>query len=344
MTPDGSSDLRSNHPGHPLETQHSAVVKGADGPEPERGAHEEARVRPMTMFRWGAYVSMGALAVFAAAAAVYTTRAVLVRVLIALFVAVSLDPAVRMLTRWGMRRGLAVLLIFVIAGGLVAAFLVSVTPAMVHQFQVLVHDFPGYLANLEERSARFRGLSDRFHLTSRVHGLLVNLPGQLGSGLLGFPRRLFGALFSTLTVVVLTIYFMADLPRLRHGVLRLFPRAHRAQFGRIADVMVYKVGAYMIGNLLISLAAGVTSFVVFTALGMPFSVPLAFVVALCDLIPLIGATLGAVVCVLAALLTAQLWPPTVIVVIFFVAYQQLENYLIAPRILRHTVSLSAAAA
>ncbi len=232
-------------------------------------------MRPMTMFRWGAYVSMGALAVFAAAAAVYTTRAVLVRVLIALFVAVSLDPAVRMLTRWGMRRGLAVLLIFVIAGGLVAAFLVSVTPAMVHQFQVLVHDFPGYLVNLEERSARFRGLSDRFHLTSRVHGLLVNLPGQLGSGLLGFTRRLFEALFSTLTVVVLTIYFMADLPRLRHGVLRLFPRAHRAQFGRIADVMVDKVGAYMIGNLLISLAAGVASFAVFAALGVPFAVPLA---------------------------------------------------------------------
>jgi len=101
--------------------------------------------------------------------------------------------------------------------------------------------------------------------------------------------------------------------------------------------------AYMIGNLLISLAAGVASFAVFTALGMPFAVPLAFVVALCDLIPMIGATLGAVACVLAALLTTEIWPTTVVVAIFFVAYQQLENYLIAPRILRHTVSLSAAA-
>lgn len=71
--------------------------------------------------------------------------------------------------------------------------------------------------------------------------------------------------------------------------------------------------------------------------------PLAFVVAVCDLVPMIGATLGAVICVLAALLTTELWPTTVIVAIFFVAYQQLENYLIAPRILRHTVSMSAAA-
>ena len=300
-------------------------------------------MRPMVMFRWGVYVSLGVLAVVATASAVYTTRAVLVRVLIALFVAISLDPAVRLLTRRGIRRGLAVLLIFLTALGLVAAFLVSVIPAMVNQFQALLRDFPGYLARLQDRSSQFRGLSDRFHLTKQVNSLVAGLPSRLGGGLFGITRRLFGALFSTLTVVVLTIYFMADLPRLRNGMLRLFPRAHRAQFGRIAEVMVDKVGAYMIGNLLISLAAGVASFIVFAALGVPFAVPLAFVVALCDLIPMIGATLGAVIGVLVALFTTELWPTTVIVAIFFVGYQQLENYLIAPHILRSTVSLSAAA-
>ena len=298
---------------------------------------------PMALFRWGLYVSLGVLAVLAAAAAVYTTREVLVRVLIALFIAVSLDPAVRMLTRRGMRRGFAVLVIFLVTGGLVAAFLVSVIPAMIHQFQVLVQDFPGYFATLQERSARFRGLSDRFHLTSKIQGLLNSLPGRLGSGLLGYTRRLFGALASALTVAVLTVYFMTDLPRLRHGVRRLFPKAHRARFGHTADVMVDKVGNYMIGNLLISLAAGLASFAVFAGLGVPFAVPLAFVVAVFDLIPMIGATLGAVICVLAALLTTELWPTTILVAIFFVAYQQLENYVIAPRILRHTVSMSAAA-
>jgi predicted PurR-regulated permease PerM len=295
------------------------------------------------MFRWGLYVSLGVLAVLTAAAAVYTTRAVLIRVLIALFIAVSLDPAVRMLTRRGMRRGLAVLVIFLIAGGLVAAFLVSVIPAMIHQFQALVHDFPGYFATLQERSARLRVLGDRFHLTSKIHGFLASLPGRLGSGLLGYTRRLFGAMASALTVTVLAVYFMTDLPRLRHGVRSLFPKAHRARFGHTADVVVDKVGDYMIGNLLISLAAGLASFAVFAGLGVPFAVPLAFVVAVCDLIPMIGATLGAVICVAAALLTTELWPTTILVALFFVGYQQLENYLIAPRILRHTVSMSAAA-
>ena len=105
-------------------------------------------MRPGGMFRWGVYVSLGVLAVLAAAAAVYTTRAVLVRVLIALFIAVSLDPAVRALTRRGMRRSTAVLVIFLIPCGRAAAFLVSVIPALVHLFQSLVHDFPGYIASL----------------------------------------------------------------------------------------------------------------------------------------------------------------------------------------------------
>jgi len=143
--------------------------------------------------------------------------------------------------------------------------------------------------------------------------------------------------------VVFTIYFMADMPRLRQNVIRLFPKGRRAQADRVADVMVDKVGSYTVGNLLISLVAGLASFAVFAILGIPFAVPLAFVVAVCDLIPTIGATLGAVICVLAALLTTELWPTTVVVAIFFVLYQQLENYYLAPRILRSTVSLSAPA-
>jgi len=188
-------------------------------------AEEDARPRPVMLFRYGVYVSLGVLAVLAAAAAVYTARVVLIQALIALFVAVSLEPAVRLLQRWGLRRGLAVLAIFLAALGLVAVFLWTVIPAMAHQFETLVRDLPGYLAALQDRSARFRELSDRYNLTGQVQSLLASLPGKLGSGLLGLAGRLFGALFSTVTVVILTICFMASLPRLRHGALRLMPLA-----------------------------------------------------------------------------------------------------------------------
>jgi predicted PurR-regulated permease PerM len=99
----------------------------------------------------------------------------------------------------------------------------------------------------------------------------------------------------------------------------------------------------MIGNILISLIAGLAAFAALSALRVPFAVPLAFVVAVTDLIPMIGATLGAVVCVAVALLATRLWPTTVLVAVFFVVYQQVENYLLQPRIMRGQVQLSAAA-
>ena len=313
-----------------------------NGPAPKRPpeGNQSDRVRPMLLFRWGLYASLGVLATAAAAAAVYAARAVLIRALIALFLAISLDPAVRLLTRWHLRRGLAVLVIILVTLGLTGAILQSVIPAMVSQFDALVKDFPRYLASLQRRSASFRELSDRFHLTGEIENLLASLPARLSSGLLGLTSRLFSALVSTLTVAVLTIYFMADLPRLRRGAVLLFPRVHRAQFSRIADVLIDKVGAYMIGNIVVSIVAGLAAFAALTALGVPFAVPLAFVVAVTDLIPMIGATLGAVICVLVALLATSVWPTTVLVAAFFVLYQQLENYLIAPRVMRGAVKLS----
>jgi predicted PurR-regulated permease PerM len=146
-----------------------------------------------------------------------------------------------------------------------------------------------------------------------------------------------------LLVVVLTIYFMLDLPRLRRGMVRLFPRQQRPRAAQAINVVVDKVGGYMIGNLIISLFAGVSSFVCLILLDIPFALPLAFFVAIADLIPMLGATIGAVGCVLVALLSGDLWPDVVVVALFFILYQQLENYIIAPRVLRNTVNLSSVA-
>src|SRR5215217_9025584 len=300
------------------------------------------RLRPGVLFRWGALFSLGAASTVVGLYALYTVRAILVRILVALFIAVSLDPAVRALERRGMRRGFAVTLIFVLALGLAAAFLLSIIPPLVTQFSNLVDDLPGYLARLQERSSQFRQLNDRFNLSDQLQGMVGTLPGRLGTGLLGFTSRVFGAVFNSLTILVFTIYFMADMPRIRTGLVRLFPVERRPRARQVVDLVVDKVGGYMIGNIIVSLIAGLASFIAFSLLRVPFAVPLAFVVALCDLIPMIGATLGAVIGVTVALFSTDLWH-TVLVAAFFVAYQQLENYLIAPRVLKTTVELGAAA-
>jgi predicted PurR-regulated permease PerM len=301
------------------------------------------RLRPAVLVRSGALVALGAAATLVGLYALYTVRAILVRILIALFIAVSLDPAVRLLTRRGMRRGWAVTLIFALAIGLAAAFLLSVIPPLVTQGRNLIDDLPGYLGRLQDRSSQFRQLDDRYNISEQLQGLAGTLPSRLGSGLLGFTGRVFGAVFNSLTILVFTVYFMADMPRIRTGVVRLFPMDRRPHARRVVDLVVDKVGGYMIGNIIISLIAGVVSYIAFALLGVPFAVPLAFLIAIFDLIPMIGATLGAVLGVSVALFTTDLWPTTVLVAAFFVAYQQLENYLIAPRVLKTTVELGAAA-
>ena len=150
------------------------------------------RLRPAVLFRWGALFSLGAASTVIGLYALYTVRAILVRILIALFIAVSLDPAVRWLTRRGMRRGWAVTLIFLLAFAFAAGFLLSVIPPLVTQGRNLVDNVPEYLGRLQDRSSQFRELDDRYNISEQLQGLVGTLPSRLGTGVLGFTSRVVG--------------------------------------------------------------------------------------------------------------------------------------------------------
>jgi predicted PurR-regulated permease PerM len=312
-------------------------------PAPTEPDTVAGRARPGALFRWGFFRALGALAAIAAAAAVWSVRELLLRVLVALFLAVSLDPAVRWLEGHGVRRGLAVGLIFALFVVILAAFLLSIIPPLANQVGQLVHSLPDYLATLQRRSASFRELDQRYDLSSRLEGVVGQLPGQLTGGVLGLTSQVFGALIYFLTVVVFTVYFLLDLPRLRRGVVRVFTVDRRERYGAVVEVMVTKVGDYMIGRLLIAFIGGLVAFVGLEIFNVPYPLPLAILIGLLDLIPLIGHPIGAAVAVVVSVITKGLWPATVLLAVFFVVYQQVENYLIAPRILRHSVDISAVA-
>jgi predicted PurR-regulated permease PerM len=312
-------------------------------PAPSRPDRVQSRVRPGALYRWGFFAGLGLLSSVAAALVVYNVRDILLRVVVAVFLAVSLDPAVRWLTARGVRRGLAVTIIFTVFLIILAAFLMSVIPPLVNQFGQLVRHFPDFLQSLQERSARFRELNNRFQLSTRLEGVLDQLPARVTGGVLGVTSQVFGAVVSFLTVVVFTVYFLLDLPRLRHGVVRLFPVERRERYAHVVDIMVNKVGDYMIGRLAIGAIAGVVAFAALEGLGVPYPLPLAIFIALLDLIPLIGHPIGSIAALLVALITTGLGPTTVLLLVVFLVYQQLENYFIGPRVLRHSVDISAAA-
>lgn len=334
MTPRAADDIVVPTSETPVVSPESIVLPG-DADQPP--------VANRTVFLWAATAALAAILVWFAAITVYALRALFVQVIVAVFIAVSLDPAVRWMIRHGVRRSRAVAIIGVATLLLIAGFLYATIPTLIGEAGRLGRDFPGFLDHLRDRSPGLRHIEDRFHLQPKIDTFAREAPAMLGRQALTLGTRFFGALVNALLVIVLTIYVMADLPRLRRGIVRLFPKRHRPHVSHATNVVIDKVGSYMIGNAVISLIAGLTAFVVLLLLRVPFALPLAVVVALTDLIPLIGATLGSGICVVVAFATTDLWPNTIVLAVFFLLYQQLENYLIAPRVLRNAVDLSSLA-
>ncbi|GHJ47622.1 AI-2E family transporter [Catellatospora sp. TT07R-123] len=295
------------------------------------------------MFGWAVAAACGVTLVGLLLSAVWAVRGILVLVLVSLFVAVSLDPAVRWLVAHRVRRPYAVVLILFAALVLVGLLCAGIGPPLVHQAGQLSDGLPGYIADLAERSRAFRRLSARYGLGDRLNELAASVPERVGTGLLSLFRTFLGTLAVALTVLVLSLYFLADLPRLRRQVQLLAPLRHRERVRRVVDVSVDKVGSYMIGNLLISLIAGVTAYAGLALLHIPFALPLALIVAVTDLIPLVGATLGTAVCGIVAAIASGLWPAAIGIVLWLLVYQQIENYLIVPRVMRRSLDMPALA-
>jgi predicted PurR-regulated permease PerM len=317
------------------------VSDHADHDEPPADHESLARrVPPMLVFKWAAAATAGALAVLAVAYGISRVSGILILVLIGMFVAVSLNPAVLWLTARGLRRAWAVLVVVLALVALLAVFLWSIVPPVVEQSSNLVGNLPDYIHSLSDESRTVRELTDRYHLTERLTSALADIPGRLAGGVVSALQRFLGTVASALTVLVLSIYFMVDMPRLERGLVRLFPPRRRAEVAEIVDIVVGKVGGYMIGNLAISLVAGVAAYICLRVVAIPYALPLAIAVAITDLIPMIGATLGAVICTLVSVLTVGIWPRSIIVLLFFIGYQQFENYVISPRVMRNAVDLS----
>ncbi|MEV7007948.1 AI-2E family transporter [Streptosporangium sp. NPDC051022] len=299
---------------------------------------DDTRPSRLTVFGWAVAGGSGLALVVLAGIVVYTVRIVLLEAFVGLFLAVSLDPPVRWMVAHGWRRGRAVAVIFAAALIGLLLFLGVFLPPLVSEAAALVSDFPRYLARLRTEVPALTALNG---LWSRLDQGLAALGSQFGPNALEAGLSVVDTISNVGLVAVLTVYFMADLPGIRGLAVGLLPERHRDRADHVLAVVADKAGSYTMGNLVISLITGVCAFVAMMLLHVPFAFPLAVFVALADLIPMIGATLGAVVCIVAALATTSLWPDTILLVAYFVTYQQIENYLIGPRVMRGSVQMPA---
>ncbi|HEY3504719.1 MAG TPA: AI-2E family transporter [Actinocatenispora sp.] len=289
-----------------------------------------------------AIVTAVVLVTVGVAGLVVRARAVLVLIFLAFLLAAGLDPLVRWVQRLVRRRGLAVLVVCVgLLAVVVGLSVVAFIPAA-RQFGEFVHALPGIVDRIghdlgDRNTALGRYLSDP-RVQSAAQSALGKLPDLLSSGvgaLFGLLTKLLGALFSVLTVGALTVYFMLALPRIVANIGTLLGSPEKAA---VLDEALGKIGGYVTGQLVICLAAGGSAYVFFLVVGVPYSALVAIGVAVLDLVPQIGATLGAVLGALMALSVSL--GVALGTVAFFVAYQQLENYVLAPRILARATALS----
>ncbi|RUL90477.1 AI-2E family transporter [Verrucosispora sp. FIM060022] len=286
--------------------------------------------------------ALGVLSAYAVYLGLRNAAGILVLVVIALFLAVGLHPAVVRLCAWGLPRGLAVAAVTLTVLALLAAGVLALVPPIVTQSGQFLDQLPSYLDTLRRNEA-VNDLVVRFDLMRRAQEAAnADVVGRALGGVLGGAQLVFGTVFRVLTVLVLTIYFLVYFDRMRELGYALVPRSRRERVQLIGDEILTKVGAYMVGALSIAVLAGVTTFVFALIVGLPYPFALAVVVAVTDLIPQIGATLGAVIVSLVGFAT----DPSVGVacVVFFVVYQQIENYLIYPKIMRRSVHVNEVAA
>jgi predicted PurR-regulated permease PerM len=285
---------------------------------------------------------LGLLLAYAVFLGLRNAASMFVLIFVALFLAIGLNPAVDKLRSWGMARGFAVTTVALTVLLLLCGGVFALVPPLVTQTGEFIRELPDFVSSLQRNEA-VKDIIERYDLVQRVQGVANagTVTNALG-GVLGGAQLVAGTIFNTLTVLVLTIYFMAAFDRIKSSAYQLVPASRQERVRLLADEILAKVGAYMVGALAIAVVAGVSTWVFALIVGLAYPFALAVVVAICDLIPQIGATLGAVVVSVVGFATSV--TAGIACLIFFVVYQQVENYLIYPRVMRRSVKVSDVAA
>ena len=334
------------------EDESGADVRTEPAHDPQAFLHDPERAddvgepgRPLnhrSPFMWGLWGGAGALVALWLGLLVLRIGSVLVLVVVALFLAVGLNPLVELLMRRGLKRPWAVLCVIVLVLLALAGFVFTLVPVVTHQVTLIADNLPDYFNQLQ-RNRTIREFDDKYDVSSKVTDYVQNggLAQKAFGGVLGVGLAILGILANTFVVVVLTLYFLASLPSIKRAAYDLAPASRRDRVSLLGDQILRNVGGYVSGAFVVAFCAGMSTLVFLIVIGLgSYAVALALVVAMLDVIPMIGATIGAfIVCAIAFATDVT---SGVICVIFYIAYQQLENYLIYPKVMARTVAIPGA--
>lgn len=323
----------------------SSKTSKKEAPVPASYGNAGAPIDRGHPFYFGFIATMGALSAFILLRALASASQVFVIILVALFLATGLNPAVEAIRRRGASRGSAVAVIFVAVLGLVVLFLALVVPPLVNQTANLIEIAPALLqdlkanptiAELNTQYAFIDSLEAKLNSITSDGTLIISAFG----GVIGVGRTVLSGTFTGLTILVLTLYFITSLPEATKVGLRLVPASRRPRIALLVDAIISRVGAFVGSQILISFMASVFVTILSLVLGLPSPIALGIIVFICGLVPLIGHFLGcAIVTLIAATQSVVIGA---IAFISYVLYVQIENYLVTPRIMKRTLALPGA--
>jgi predicted PurR-regulated permease PerM len=284
----------------------------------------------------GLNAALGVAVAYVIVRGVADITTVLVVIGLALFIAIGLNPVIEFLVSRGLRRWIAVGLVTLGFVVVIAGFVLSAASPISHEVQALVKNYPRYKANIAAGKGWAGKLAVKFHLTSYLKGKSkLKLPA---GGVLGAGKMLLTLGVATISVVALTIYFLFALPGVKKLWLSLIPRSRRERVDLITNEVFTRVGGFMLGNLVTSLISGVGTYIWLLVFGVRDALLLALVVALFDLIPMVGSTVAGIIVSLVAFTKGV--PIGIATIAFYVTYRYVEDYLLNPRVMKRTVRVS----
>ena len=263
----------------------------------------------------------------------------LVLIVVAMFLAAGLNPAVEFFMRRGLTRAWSVLVVISVVIAVLAGFLLAIVPVISDQVSAITNNAPDLLDQLQ-RNRIVQDLDNRFDIIDKVRDYVSkgNFAGGIFGGVLGFGLKVLSALANTFIIVVLMLYFVSSLHSTKDALYSLAPASRRDRVSKLGDRVIATVGGYVSGAFIVALCAGISSLIFLFIVGLgQYAVALAFVVTLLDVIPMIGATIGAVIVTAIGFATDP--HIGIACAIFYLVYQQLENYVIYPRVMSRAVDI-----
>jgi predicted PurR-regulated permease PerM len=320
-----------------------AAAPASVSPVPAASATSLAAALPQrSYFTYAFGLAAGALSAYLLVRGIARAGGVITTVLLAAFLAVSLNPIVTMLTRQTrvpMRRAGAVLIVALGVMALVAGFLAVIVPPVATEVTALVHAIPHVLQQIQDRSTYLGRLEAKYHVVSKVQSALSarGVGTTAVSGIVGAGKYVLSTLTSTLAVVALTIYFLAGLPNIVAVAYRTVPASRRDRVRALGDEILTQVGRYMLGSALNASIAGLATYVWTAAWGIQYPAALGLLVALMDMIPVIGSTIGGAIVTLVALTVSV--PVAIATLLFYIGFRLTEDYVLLPKVMRHAVDV-----